>query len=176
LLSSVLIDRSTPTSERSRSSSVKKNGFAAATLMQLVGAQLGTCRAQTRRQEGRVLHGQATEREEIDPDASRPLADDREQRVRGGHLGVAKSTEQQQRHLQHRGREEVEQEQRRVVGAVQVIEDQQQRLPAGVLDERRRGGIEQLEPVGAGCYPQPGVQQRTQVGRSLDPRPGEHAA
>jgi hypothetical protein len=54
---------------------------------------------------------QAAELEQIDPASTRAFTEDREQRVRRGHLGVAKRADQQQRRIPHRRREELQQQQ-----------------------------------------------------------------
>ena len=73
------------------------------------------------------------------------LGDRRRQRVSWRQLDVAVGADDEEVHLADLAGEELEQQDRRRVGRLQVVEDDHNRALAGGIAEECRGGIEQLE-------------------------------
>ena len=107
-------------------------------------------------------------------------------------LGLAVGADDEDRRVAHVHREEAEQQQRGVVGAVQVVEDEHERRLPGGCAQQRRDRIEELKAGGVGLAGvcrgggalgrqvlrrarQPGDQPRQPAGR-LRPERGERVA
>jgi hypothetical protein len=108
-------------------------------------------------------HVEAAQRQDVRSGVRGPLPHDGEQRVPGCDLRRAQRADQQDGTVPQGRDDEVEQEQRRMVGAVQVVEDQHQRLPVGALGEQREHAVEEPEAVGRLGRLRAALEQRPEV-------------